>query len=52
MGRQAEQALHSGGGLVCLCLGARVGDEDGDSLFNEGIWEGLLEEVTFGDGPP
>ena len=39
------------GGWCACVLGVQVGDENGDSLFKEGIWEGLLEEVTFGDRP-
>lgn len=37
--------------MVRVLGGWRDGNEDGDSLSDKGIWEGLLEEVAFPDGP-
>lgn len=51
-GDKAEQAPpQGGGGVACYLGGWGGGDEKRDSLLEEGIWDGLLKEVAFGDGP-
>lgn len=48
---RASLPLRVGSGMVRVLGGWRDGNEDGDSLSDKGIWEGLLEEVAFPDGP-